>query len=164
MTYDSLSDLTSITDADNNTTQYSYNSAGNLLSITYPDGTQQSFSYDPLGNLSETIEQNGDPVSYQYNAQGLVTPGNLRRRHLPDLRLRCPRQPDHGGNLRCRRQPDRHHHAHLQRRQRVDLGQLSGRPVARPSPTTPRASARRASIRAATRINYSYDALGRLAD
>ena len=73
MTYDSSSDLTSITDADNNTTQYSYSSAGNLLSITYPDGTQQSFSYDPLGNMTETIEQNGDPVGYQYNAQGLVT-------------------------------------------------------------------------------------------
>ena len=77
MTYNSLSDLTSITDADNNTTQYSYSSAGNLLSITYPDGTQQSFTYDPLGNLSETIEQNGDPVSYQYNAQGLVTQENF---------------------------------------------------------------------------------------
>ncbi len=73
MTYNSLSKLTSLTDADGNTTQYSYSAAGNLLSITYPDGTQQSFSYDPLGNLSETIEQNGDPVGYQYNAQGLVT-------------------------------------------------------------------------------------------
>ena len=71
-TYNSLSELTSITDADNNT-QYSYSATGNLLGITYPDGTQQLFTYDPLGNMSETIEQDGDPVSYQYNDQGLVT-------------------------------------------------------------------------------------------
>ena len=48
MTYNSLSDLTSITDPDNNTTQYIYSSAGNLLSIAYPDGTAQSFTYNPV--------------------------------------------------------------------------------------------------------------------
>ena len=103
MTYDALGDLTSITDADGNTTQYSYSSAGNLLSITYPDGTQQSFTYDPLGNLSETIEQNGDPVNYQYNAQGLVTQETFADGTYRDLRLRRPRQHADGANLRCRR-------------------------------------------------------------
>ena len=142
MTYNSLSNLTSITDAASNTTQYSYMLAGNLLSITYPDGTQQSFTYDPLGNLTETIQQNGDPVSYQYNAQGLVTPGDLRRRHQPDLHLRRPRQPADGANLRCHGNADRHHHPDLQRRQRADLDHLSERPVLdfhlqRPGPAHP---------------------------
>ena len=58
-----LGNLTSITDADGNTTQYGYSSNGNLLSITYPDGSQESFTYDPLGNLSETVEQNGDVIN-----------------------------------------------------------------------------------------------------
>ena len=72
MTYGPLNTLTSTTNADGNTTQYSYNAAGNLLSITYPGGSLQSYTYNPLGNLTETIEQNGDPVNYQYNTQGLV--------------------------------------------------------------------------------------------
>ena len=117
MTYGSLGNLTSITDAGNNTTQYSYDATGNLLSITYPDGTQQSFSYDPLGNLTETIEQNGDPVSYQYNAQGLVTEETFADRHQRDLHLRRPRQHADGEDLRCRGHAHRHDHADLQRRQ-----------------------------------------------
>ena len=155
MTYDSLSDLTSITDADNNTTQYSYGSAGNLLSITYPDGTQQSFTYDPLGNLTETIEQNGDPVSYQYNAQGLVTQEIFADGTGADLHLRRPRQPADGGDLRCQRHAHRHDHADLQRRQRADLDHLSRTACTSTSPTTPQGQRTQSVDQSGFTVNYS---------
>ena len=167
MTYDSLSDLTSITDAGNNTTQYHYDAAGNLLSITYPDGTQQSFTYDPLGNLTETIEQNGDPVGYQYNAQGLVTAGDLRRRHEPDLHLRRPRQHADGEYLRCRRHAHRHHHADVHdaraghRHELTSItypdGQYLELHLQRPRASAPRASTRPASR--STTLRYARPAV-----
>ena len=74
MTYDpAFNRLTSLTDADGNTTNYGYDSQGNLLRFTYPNGTVQQFTYDPLGNLAETIDQEGDVIDYTYNSQGLLT-------------------------------------------------------------------------------------------
>ena len=151
MTYNSLSDLTSITDADDNTTQYSYSSAGNLLSITYPGRHPAIVHLRSARQPERNHRAERRPGQLPVQRPGAGRPGDLRRRHLPDLQLRRPRQPADGANLRCQRHAHRHHHADLQRRQRADLDQLSRRPVARPSPTTPRASAPRASIRAATR-------------
>jgi RHS repeat-associated protein len=65
--------LTSSTDPNGNTTDYSYNSSGNLLAITYPNGSQERFSYDPLGNLVESINGRGDAILYQYNTAGQLT-------------------------------------------------------------------------------------------
>ena len=151
MTYGSLSNLTSITDAASNTTQYSYDAAGNLLSISLPDGSQQSFTYDPLGNLSDTIEQNGDPVSYQYNAQGLVTQENFADGTYQTFgydahgNLLTAQTYNASGNLTGTTTLT------YNAANELTVDQLSGRPVARLSPTMPRASAPRASIRAATR-------------
>jgi RHS repeat-associated protein len=74
MTYDAAFDnLTSLTDAKGNTTQYGYDATGDLRNITYPNGSQEAFDYDPLGNLSESINRRGRAIGYQYDAHGLPT-------------------------------------------------------------------------------------------
>ena len=42
-------ELTSFTDQDGNTTDYSYDSAGNLTGITYDDGSGTTYDYNPSG-------------------------------------------------------------------------------------------------------------------
>jgi RHS repeat-associated protein len=77
-TYDSLlNNLTSLTDANGNVTQYSYDANGNLLDITYPDSSQQQFTYDPTGDLTESVDQNGNATNYIYYSDNLLKEEDL---------------------------------------------------------------------------------------
>jgi RHS repeat-associated protein len=71
-TYNGNNDLTGYTDARGDTTSYAYNSANDLLSITYANGTVQQYSYNPLGEATQFLNARGHAIGYAYNAQGLV--------------------------------------------------------------------------------------------
>ena len=84
--------------------------SNDLLSITYANGTQQQYSYNPLGEATQFLNANGQAIGYTYNAEGLVTHGDLRRRHVLLLHLQRPRQPD-----QRHRRPGQRHHLRLRR-------------------------------------------------
>jgi RHS repeat-associated protein len=65
--------MASVVDANGNTTSYSYDGQGNLLAIAYPDSTTQQFSYDPLGDQIGAVDPNGQATAVAYNAGGQVT-------------------------------------------------------------------------------------------
>ncbi|MBU7025318.1 MAG: hypothetical protein HXS48_00135, partial [Theionarchaea archaeon] len=81
--YDSLGRITSVTDANGNTTFYEYDSLFGATQIIYPDSTTETFSYDATGNLLQKADANGitlftyDSVrqltSVQYPDQSTVT-------------------------------------------------------------------------------------------
>jgi RHS repeat-associated protein len=58
-TYDSSHHVTSITDANGNTTYYSYDSMFGVTQITYPDTTIETFSYNTVGNLLQSTNAHG---------------------------------------------------------------------------------------------------------
>ena len=164
MTYGAGSNLTSMTDAAGNTTQYGYGPTGNLLSITYPDGTQQSFTYDPLGNLSETVVAKRRRDKLPVQLPGADHPRGLRRWHHRTFTY------DGHGNL-------------LTAKTFNASGTLTGTTTLTYNAANQllsivypngqfldlhlqrrRASGPRASIRAGFTVNYSYDALGRLSE
>ncbi len=72
-TYDVSNNLTSSTDPAGNKTIYSYDATNNLQSITYANGTTQQYSYDPLGEAKQLIDAKGQASNYTYNTLGLVT-------------------------------------------------------------------------------------------
>ncbi|MBU7017062.1 MAG: RHS repeat protein, partial [Theionarchaea archaeon] len=55
-TYDLQGNVTSITDANGNTTLYSYESLFGATQITHPDLTTETFAYDAVGNLVQKTE------------------------------------------------------------------------------------------------------------
>ncbi|MGD2249992.1 MAG: RHS repeat-associated core domain-containing protein, partial [Candidatus Methanofastidiosia archaeon] len=66
-TYDSAGNLTSFTDANQNTTHYRYNSLFGVTSVLYPDLTEETFVYDAAGNCVQKTDFNGSTV-LTYNA------------------------------------------------------------------------------------------------
>jgi RHS repeat-associated protein len=78
-TYDSGEHLISVQSYDGELTQYTYESGSDaatenaLTSITNPDGTSQNFTYNSSGQLAGSSQAGGaDPVTYSYNL-GKVT-------------------------------------------------------------------------------------------
>jgi RHS repeat-associated protein len=69
----SLNLMTSITDADGNTTKYAYDSSGDLTSTTYADRSSSSAAYNALGLPTTSTNADGQAIGYQYNAAGQVT-------------------------------------------------------------------------------------------
>jgi YD repeat-containing protein len=65
--------LTSVADANGNTTGYAYDQNGNLLTTTYADGSKEQVSYDPLGNAISYTNRRGQPIGYAYNTAGQIT-------------------------------------------------------------------------------------------
>ncbi|MBU7018354.1 MAG: hypothetical protein HXS44_12660, partial [Theionarchaea archaeon] len=65
-TYDSLGNMTSVTDANGNTTFNEYSLYG-ITRITYPDLTTEEFSYDAAGNLLEIRDAEGT-TTFTYDA------------------------------------------------------------------------------------------------
>ncbi|MDA8240535.1 MAG: DUF6531 domain-containing protein [Nitrospiraceae bacterium] len=62
--------LTSITDANGNTTAYTYDTLGRLARETDPLGNTITYSYDVKGNLTSRTDANGNKISYAYDAVG----------------------------------------------------------------------------------------------
>jgi RHS repeat-associated protein len=66
-TYDDMANLTSLADANGNTTFYRYDSLFGLTQIVYPDSTTETRSYDGAGNLLSITSANGT-TTFTYDA------------------------------------------------------------------------------------------------
>ena len=68
--YDANGNVSSVTDANGNTTELEYDSKGNMLSATDKIGVMMSYKYDSNGNVSETKDANGNIVVYTRDTDG----------------------------------------------------------------------------------------------
>lgn len=82
MTYDTMNNLTSITDPKGNKTTYNYDTKGNLISVSAPEGVTASITVDSKGLPTETNSPMGIKTQYQYNEFG-----NVIKTTLPALGL-----------------------------------------------------------------------------
>lgn len=82
MTYDSMNNLTGVTDPMGNKTNYSYDSKGNLKSVSAPEGVTASFEVNSKGLPIETTNAMGVKTEFEYNEYG-----NLTKTTLPALGL-----------------------------------------------------------------------------
>ncbi|MGC1121954.1 MAG: RHS repeat-associated core domain-containing protein [Candidatus Methanofastidiosia archaeon] len=67
-TYNETGNLTSMTDANGNTTSCEYDALFGMTRALYPDSTTEIFAYDVLGNLTSYTDANGNTTSCEYNA------------------------------------------------------------------------------------------------
>ena len=67
-TYDAYGNLLSETDPLGNVTKYSYDAYSQETSETLPDGQKEYFDYDIYGRVTEQIDFDGQVVQYQYDA------------------------------------------------------------------------------------------------
>lgn len=68
--YDADGNLTSVTDGDNHTTNYSYDAAGEQTAVTQPNGSVQRTSYDGVGRKQFSYDGNNQQTYYSYDAAG----------------------------------------------------------------------------------------------
>lgn len=71
--------LTSISDANGNSTSYQYDNLGRLVSETDPLGNVTSYAYDPSGKLVAKTDGNGATTKYAYDSLG-----KLLKKTYPD--------------------------------------------------------------------------------
>ncbi|WAK04406.1 RHS repeat domain-containing protein [Methylobacter sp. YRD-M1] len=72
-TYDGLSQLTSVTDPRNLTTQYQVDNLGNLTSQISPDTGTTSFTYDAAGNVKTRTNARSKTAVYSYDSLNRIT-------------------------------------------------------------------------------------------
>ncbi len=70
MTYDVLGNLTSITDAEGNTTGFTHDISGNILTRTDARNKLWSYDYDPAGNLLKITDPLSHERSFEYDGVG----------------------------------------------------------------------------------------------
>ena len=66
--YDSRGNLTSTTDARNNTTIYEYDPFGQLIKMTDPLGNPTTYEYDAFGNLTSVVNAVAGTTRFRYDA------------------------------------------------------------------------------------------------
>ncbi|MGZ8222758.1 MAG: InlB B-repeat-containing protein [Methylobacter sp.] len=71
--YDSLGQITGITDPRNLTTTYNVDSLGNLSQQTSPDTGVTEASHDPAGNLKTRTDARGKTTSYTYDSLNRIS-------------------------------------------------------------------------------------------
>ena len=71
--YDTMGNLTSLTDANNNTTTYTYNTNNELTQEFLPDGNKTSYTYDTRGNIHTKTDPNGTITTYTYDNLDRIT-------------------------------------------------------------------------------------------
>lgn len=71
--------LTTLTDANGNSTSYLYDQLGRLSKETDPKGNATSYAYDAKGNLIAKTDANGNTTSYSYDGNG-----RLLKKRYPD--------------------------------------------------------------------------------
>lgn len=71
--YDALDRLTTVIDAQNNTTSMHYDSLGRKMRIQDPDMGQYTYSYDAASNLNGQTNAKGQTVSFNYDALDRLT-------------------------------------------------------------------------------------------
>lgn len=82
MTYDSMNNLTSVTDAMDNVTTYSYDQKGNLIGVTAPEGVSTSITVDSKGLPTTFVNTMGVVTEFTYNSYG-----NLTKTLMPAVNL-----------------------------------------------------------------------------
>lgn len=70
-TYDSIGNMTSVTDSGGKTT-YGYNARSEVTATTYPDGKALSLTYDPAENVSSISYPGGLVVNYTYDSRNRI--------------------------------------------------------------------------------------------
>lgn len=71
--YDSLNQLTKVTDGAGHTTSYHYDTVGNLTTLTYPNGQPVTRSFDKAGQLTSMTDWLGHSTSFGYDPDGDLT-------------------------------------------------------------------------------------------
>lgn len=71
--YDLDGRQTSLTDARGNTRAWTFDSVGRLAAKTYPDATSESYTYRADGSLATHTTPAGAVETYTYNAKGQIT-------------------------------------------------------------------------------------------
>ena len=74
-TYDSLGNITGITDGEQNHTEFELDAWGRITGITNPDGSRESYTYDHAGNITSTTDGRGGVIRYDYNS--MLKPGKV---------------------------------------------------------------------------------------
>lgn len=65
--YNTLGQLTGVTNANNETTSYQYDFLGNLLQTVFPDNNIKSNKYDEIGRLIQTTDTNNKVEQFYYD-------------------------------------------------------------------------------------------------
>lgn len=95
MTYDSMNNLTSITDPKGYTTTYSYDSNGNLTGISAPESVTTSIEVNSKGLPTSVTNPMGVVAQFAYNSYG-----NLTKTTLPALSLSSTETYDGASRLK----------------------------------------------------------------
>ena len=74
-TYDSLGNITGITDGEQNHTEFELDAWGRITGIRNPDGSSESYTYDHAGNITSTTDGRGSVIRYEYNS--MMKPGKV---------------------------------------------------------------------------------------
>ena len=94
MTYDSMNNMTSVTDPKGNRTTYSYDSKGNLTGVSAPEGVLTSISVNSKGLPTSVTDPMNVVTQFDYNSYG-----NLTKTTLPALGLTTSSSYDRASRL-----------------------------------------------------------------
>ena len=67
-TYDSMGNITGITDGEQNHTEFELDAWGRIVTLKAPDGSVETYTYDCAGNITSTTDGNGNTITYAYNS------------------------------------------------------------------------------------------------
>ena len=67
-TYDSMGNITGITDGEQNHTDFELDAWGRIVTLKAPDGSVETYTYDCAGNITSTTDGNGNTIRYAYNS------------------------------------------------------------------------------------------------
>ena len=67
-TYDSIGNITGITDGERNHTDFELDAWGRITVLKAPDGSVETYTYDCAGNITSTTDGNGNTITYAYNS------------------------------------------------------------------------------------------------
>ena len=94
MTYDSMNNLTSVTDPKGYKTTYSYDSNGNLTEVSAPEGVTSRLSVNSKGLVTTATNPMGVKTNFDYNSYG-----NIIKTTLPALSLSSSAEYDDASRL-----------------------------------------------------------------
>jgi YD repeat-containing protein len=84
--YGTENNLTSILDANQNTTSFSYDAYGRVTQTSFPSGYVETYGYDNVGNLTSKTDRKNQLITYTYDPSRLrVNQSNrLTQKSYPD--------------------------------------------------------------------------------
>ncbi|MCP4581005.1 MAG: RHS repeat protein [candidate division Zixibacteria bacterium] len=103
MTYDSKSNMTSITDAEGGVTRFTYDIMGNVLTREDPRGKITTYEYDLMGRMTKITDPLGHTTLMEYDAMGnkikQTDPAGRETIYTYDLRDNLIRMVDAAGGV-----------------------------------------------------------------